>query len=195
MVTCREIVTASLRKIGIIGSGRRVPSADEAQDGLTNLRGMYERWATGGAFGKFREVIATADYTAHENERVRISAGVVVTLPTTIPASDRYNLTGDDRAPYDLACVIVTQSGTEPQLNVYDANAGAWVRLDGLTLDSAAPFAGRGRDGLACALAVFSAEEYGAAVGQVTMTHAAAFRFALLTRFAAERRVVDYEFF
>jgi hypothetical protein len=43
--TARQIITASLRKLGVIASGE-TPSADELQDGLSALQGLLDSWST-----------------------------------------------------------------------------------------------------------------------------------------------------
>jgi hypothetical protein len=43
--TARDIITASLRKLGVVASGE-TPSAEELQDGLTALQGMIDTWST-----------------------------------------------------------------------------------------------------------------------------------------------------
>jgi hypothetical protein len=185
--TVRDLIKSGMRKAGVLASGRN-PTTAEATDGLDVVQGLYDGWALGGMFGRLTEVIATEDYTAREGDRVRAETGVVVTLPTTITEC------GSDRAPYDLAIVVVVQDAAT-QVSIYDAFAGAWVRLDGLTLDTDPPLKQRDRDGLAACVAVAYADEFGGRVGAATQAKAATFRIALSARSGNAYRPSQPEFF
>ena len=162
MTTCRDIITTALRKARQIASGE-TPSDDEAADGMAVMQGMYLGMVDGATFGQFTDVIPTEDYEALEGDRVRNDDAFTITIPTTYEDSD-----GIDRTPRDLS-IIEVWTGSARQISVYDATVGAWLRLDSLTLDAVAPFATRNPDGLACALSMYLAEEYGAQVGPMTM--------------------------
>jgi hypothetical protein len=191
MATCRDIITRALRKIGEVSEGQPAANAYAATNALATLQAWYEDGFNGGMFGRFSEVIATEDYEAGEFERIRKDAAITVTIPDAITDDE----TGEERPPVDLCPIAVVEDGADPQYSLYDAIAGAWVRLDGLTLDSDAPLSTRGADGLACVLAALIADEFGGKVGQITVSRATHFRMALVSRHAAARRVVEYEFY
>lgn len=174
METVRDLIKAGMRKAGVLASGRD-PKAAELADGLDVVQGLYDGWATNGMFGCLTEIIATEDYEAREGERVRADTGVTVTLPTTITEC------GEDRTPYDLAMIVVVQDGAS-QVSIYDAFAGAWVRLDGLTVDTVPPLMRRDRDGLSCCVAVAYVDEFGGNIGASTANKAASFRVSLSMR-------------
>lgn len=185
MATCRQIITTALRKINQTGEGNRVPSAAEAIDALDVLNSLYEHWVDAGLFGKLTEYDADADYEAKEWERVR-SNGFAVTTPTVIT-------TDNDRIPYDLALVVVAK--TSPEFHLFDALVGDWVRLDSLTLDDVAPLSNRGRDGLACALAIAITDEYGGDAGPNTKRTAAQFMMGLSEKRGGAQPVMQAEYF
>ncbi len=84
-MNCRLTVNSALRKLGVLAAGREARSVD-LDDGFDALKGMYRQLITNGAFGKLRDVIPVADYTACGNERIfRNTEDVVsITLPETI---------------------------------------------------------------------------------------------------------------
>jgi hypothetical protein len=186
--TVRDLIKTGMRKAGVLASGRD-PKAAELADGLDVVQGVYDGWALGGMFGRLTEVIATEDYEAKEGERVRAEAGVTITLPTIITECGE-----DDRPPRDLATIVVVQDAA-PQVNVYDAFVGAWVRLDSLTVDSVPPLMQRDRDGLGCCVGVAFADEFGGPVGAATQSKAASFKLSLSARTGNAYRPSAPEFF
>lgn len=164
MTTCREIVSASLRKCGVRAPGEE-PEAAEADNGMEVLSSMYLGWVADGVFGPLADVIVTEAYEALENERVVADSALTVTLPTEY--DDECSDTGT-RPPRDLA-IVETVIEEARQVSVYDALSRAWVRLDNLTLASTAPFATRGADDLACALAMNYADEFRADLRPATV--------------------------
>lgn len=191
MATVRDVITAALRKPGVLGAGDTA-AAEDAADALPVLQSMYLEWVASGAFGRLTDVLKEADYTAKEQERVRKDAACTVSLPDTITDAG----TGEARAPRDLSLVVVTYpaAGTVEH-HLYDAFLGDWVRLDGLDLDATAPLSGRGLDGLVSCLARRVAEDHGRSVGPVTMRSAALFESALSSRFSSERRETEVDYF
>lgn len=187
MATCREVITDAARKVGEVSEGRPAPTSYTSDNLLAILQDWYLQSVNSGMFGRLNEVLATVDYTAKEFDRVKAADGVTVTLPETITHG------GLARAPMDLALVVVV--GTAPAYHLYDANLGAWVRLDGLTLDVEAPLSQRGRDGLASLLAAEVIEDYGQPPGAVLMGRAGRFLATISARDASQRRDVDYEYF
>lgn len=150
MTTCRKIITTAYRMSNVIGAGDN-PSSEEADEGMEELQSLYDLMVSNRAFGDLREVFATADAEAEENTRITKDTGVSITLPTTI-------VNGDTRAVKDLACVEIVGTGA----SVFDN--GAWVALYGLTLDSAAPLAHRGKNGLSAMLGESLAARHGVAL-------------------------------
>lgn len=152
MATCRQIIKDARR--ALYGEGYdNEPSAAEASAGLASLVGLYGHWIATGKFGKLTDVIASGAYEASEGERV---SGGTVTLPTTITED------GVTRTPKDKSVVVV--AGATPQLNLYDADLGAWVDTAALELDDTAPFSARLSLGLAALLAVAISDEAGVSV-------------------------------
>lgn len=182
MPTCRDIITSAYRKVT---SSEETMSAASAEDGLAQLQSLYLELVMNAGFGSFRDVLPTSNYTACEQDRVKLSAGVTATIPASV--TDCW--TGDLRAPLDLACIVVIDPANPPaQISVYDAMLGAWVRLDGLTFDSSPPLYTRGQDGLACRLALRMASDgYGAAPDAVTTAAADRWLDAISHRSTSDR--------
>lgn len=149
-ITCRDIISDGLRLGRVVGIGR-TPRASEAAEGLKVLQGMYDGFVVNGMFGRLTDVFTDEDYTANEWERI-YNDGATITIPTTITND------GDERAPYDLSCIVVMASGV-PTNRVY--SGGAWRTLSDLTLDSDAPFSERDRTGLAALFALYYTEAFG----------------------------------
>lgn len=164
MVTCRDIITRALQQARIVPLGR-TPSAKETEAGLSALLGMYEGWISGSMFGRLKDVYETSDYDANPGERV-FADGFTVTLPLTVE--------DETETPRDLAAISVYNGGW-----VHWLWEGAWINLTALTLDSDAPLAGRDREGLAAALAVYLAEGFGGEVGPQTAKRGARFESSL----------------
>lgn len=184
MATCRDIINSAMRKLRLIAPGEDA-TGDEAADGLIALQAMYLSWVGQGLFGRLTDVLTEENYEANEWERVRKDAAATVTLPATV--SDPF--TGDVRAPHDLALIeVLYPTDSTRQVSLYDANLGDWIRLDSLTLGSGAPLAGRGEHGLACALATYWADEFGAEVGPTTGRSAVNFRLQLSYKVGSSRR-------
>lgn len=190
MRTCRQVITTALRKLGVVGAGRRAPTAEDAADALEVLLAWYSGAVSSGMFGRLADVTTEAAYEAKEFERITILGAdeVEITLPITITDDPLC----DDRPPVDLCPVVIV--ATEPLNWLYDGAIGDWVALYGLTLDSDAPLSSRSGDGLACVLAVQLADEFGGQVGEITATRAAGFLSSLRTRNNSPRRSVDYDY-
>ncbi len=163
------------------------PVADELIVGLDGLQSilleMFE------ARGPLRDVDVTADYTAGENQRVRIQSGytVNVTLPNAVPvigyvnpadygflASSETSASGTTsqadgvryRQPYDGSRVEIV--GTSQAAYFYRADINAWKLASGLALDDEAPL----NDRLRSALASLTAERLLDVLGSGQMTPA-----------------------
>lgn len=166
--TCREIITLGLQLARVIPLGKD-PKAKESEAGLTIMQGMYDSMVTSGMFGRLTDVYKDTDCTAREGERITADS-VTVTIPATITDD------GDERAPRDLACVSVVTDGV---LTNVVHSGGTWEVLTDLTLDSTAPFASRGKDGLAALLALYFAEAFGTQLGPAFTRRANEFRGSL----------------
>jgi hypothetical protein len=102
-------------------------------------------------------------------------------LPTTLSDSSGIygDGTGQRRAPYELAAIAVVQDGAELS---YIWDGSAWVELNSLTLNSAAPLAKYGEAGLAAYFALHYAEMFGSQIGAGTKKLADRFISAMRTR-------------
>ncbi len=188
--TVRDIIFSASRKLNAAQLGVSL-AAEEAEEHLATVIGAYEELVNAGSFGRMKDVLAQSNYTAEEYDRVRYTDPVVITIPTQI--TDR--CTGDLRSPFDLSSVILVRTGHDPQISVYDALLGLWVRLDGLTLDSLAPLARRGRDGLACWIAVKIADVYGLPVPPATARGSGLFMASLMSKRSSPRVETVAEYF
>jgi hypothetical protein len=148
MPTCRDIITTAYRMANVIGAGDE-PTAIEAEEGLDELQTLYDGMIASRALGALKEVYASQNMEAEEFTRVTKASGVTVTLPATIDTDNEL------RAPVELACVEIVGTGASVHEN------GAWVNLYGLTLDSEAPLASKGRNGLAAMLSVTLSARHG----------------------------------
>lgn len=189
MATCTQIIKLAMRKLKLLRAGAN-PTASEGVDYLAVLQDLYVTWVDKGRFGALTEVIATADYTAGENERIRAD-GHTITFPLNITDAD----TGLNRAPNDLALVVVITAGQEPVRKIYDANRGEWVSLTGLTANGEAPLSSRGQDGLAACLAVQIADENDAAIPEAVAVAQRAFLGRIASRKSTTADVVPVEFY
>lgn len=168
MATCNEIISGALVMLGQLRAGK-VASGIAAQDGLEALKGIYQDVVTSGSRGILTNVIATEAYTAGENERIT-DAGFTITKPTTVEDV----CTDDDRPVKDLAVVQVV--GTNAGTWIYEANLGAWSRLDELEAAGEAPLSSTRALGLKARLALELADSYGASPSAVVLRNAQKFQ-------------------
>lgn len=165
--TCLDVATRALQMIKVLPSGTQA-DADQANDALTALQGLFMHMAETQSFGALRDVLLTADAEAEENQR--LSGAYNVTLPATI--SDR--CTGQTRKPIDRCIIAIaadvlavdTVEVTGPQTWLYDASLGAWVALHDLELAGDCPLGSRYFEGLAAMLAMQISDDYGAQLTQ-----------------------------
>lgn len=189
MSTCRQVITSALRKLNVVSEGQAAPAAYHAMAALDVLQSSYLEFVSRGLFCRLDEIEATAALEAEEWQRIR-THGFTITLPTTIVDS----CSGEDRAPKDLALIALAQA--VPEHHLYEAQTGAWVQLDGLTLDSYAPLSHRDPDGLACYLAGKLYEDgYGAEPGALTISQARRFHGALAVRYDSAAVVGEATYF
>lgn len=148
MATCLDTITSALKLAKVLSSGD-APTAAETVDGLACLQSLYDSWVAGGMFGRLEDVYLTADDTAEEGKRYTLAAGVTLTEPVTIAASDSAD--GLERAPRDLSVYEKIDSSGTRTVRLFDRTG--WVDLLGLVSSDTAPLSSRGALGLAAALA------------------------------------------
>lgn len=206
---CGAVIDGSLRKLGKLGAGRTARTVD-AEDALESLKGLYRSLINSGAFGRLRDVIPTADYTAGENERIlRYSdSTATISLPALVtdywfgtcqygsrwvpPGSE----TSASRPPRDCSIVVVSDAFTGiTEEFLYDAQDRTWQSLSDLALDTEAPLSRRDPDGLKAALAVTIADEYGGELTAPTTALARGFQSSLTHRYSMPRVTVPQAFF
>lgn len=152
MATCRELIKRAVQSFGA-GFGDDL-ILREVQIGLEavqdEMRALHE------ARGPLYTVDVTDDYTAGENERVRVQNGytVDVSLPNSIRAlrrSDYGEISQSDqptgssavadgviyRAPRDGSRVEIV--GTTQGLYFYRSDTNEWVNCNALTIDGSMP--------------------------------------------------------
>lgn len=185
MTTVREIITLGLQLARVIPLGRD-PKAKESEAGLTILQGMFDSMFADGQFSSLTDVYVNFAYTAKENERIRAD-GVTVTKPALIDVEGT-----TQRTPRDLsAIVVITNAGQEN----YVFTDGAWIACHGLTLDSVAPLATRGKDGLAALLAMYFAEAFGTQLGPMWTRRGNQFRGSLSYKLGSTRDAATNEYY
>lgn len=203
MVTCRDIITDAYRVGGIIALSEN-PESDEADFGMTGLQSMFQSWINVGLFGTMRDVYATADYTARENDRVTTADGAIVTIPDVLDSNADFYSYGDapygdypsngDRAPKQLSAISVVTAGVTTSY-IYDR--GRWVEIEALELGDDCPLEGFGRRGLAAALALelvaIPAFNSGPTPGM--MQSARAFKSAVVANRYAAHNIIEPQFY
>ncbi len=148
MATCLDVITLAMRLARVLASGAE-PQAEETEDGMVCLQSLYDGWVAAGLFGRLTDSYLTADDTAQEGYRYLLASGVALTEPTIIAAEDSAD--GIARAPRDLAIYESVNSTEARSVRLYDRTG--WVDLLNLTTTDEAPLSGRGKIGLASALA------------------------------------------
>lgn len=190
MATCKTVISSAFRRSGIVGAGRSA-SDTLMKVGLERMQDMYTGMAGSGLLGRFNDVylVPGSTYVAHEQDRIYIPDNTVtVTIPTTLTDPN----SGVIRTPLDRAAIIQVNPATAPAgspvLQIWDAFAGNWIGVLGLTLSSYAPFSYRYEDGLKNWLAVHLADEGGYSIRPSLALAASRFKLAIATRFDAPRR-------
>lgn len=204
MATNQDIVTRALRKISQVAGGG-VPEAFESAEAMTVLAGLMAELIGQGTLGRLNDVIAKANYTAREFDRVRCdSAGITVTLPSTITQGSRAGAGGRDawrgascppRPPRDLAPVLVVDHAGILTASFYSAYVGSWVTFNNGGLQDAFPLPVHYEDGFAALLAERVADEYGATIGPGTQRAAANCRYMLSHRYDSASAPVRTQYF
>ncbi len=189
MATCLEIIEGAALELGARTLGDTLGNT-EADRGLVILQTMYREAVDKGVFGRVEDHLATGAYEAEEQQRV-YSAGYTITIPTEV--DDAY--TGETRRPLDLSMIQVVNDGADPQISIYDAHIGDWVRIDGLTLAGEAPFSARSRHGLECALARRLAGTFRKPVPDSTASYAAGLASIFSSHLSAPRTTTATEYY
>jgi hypothetical protein len=197
--TCLDIIKRAMKKLHVLPSETE-PNAAQAFDGMALLQGLIFELIGQGSLGRLRDVLATADYTAKEWERVRYDSGsVTITLPDTITANDNptydYGFTDDvcdygagfseyPRPPLNLAPIVLVNIATDgmPKYHIYNAYTGAWVAINDLAEQDAFPFPHHLENGISCLLAEAWADDWDQQCGPETKRQAAACRLMLATK-------------
>jgi len=171
MSTCRDAILDAMLALKVLTPGDD-PQADELATGLTAISVMVLE--AHNARGPMLDVDISANYVASENQRVRIQAGVTVTvtLPNSVPIYISYNpndygfsaptvqppvgsiVTADGaqfRQPHDGARIEIV--GTTQALYFYRADINQWQAATELTLDAELPFNARYTGAFAALLA------------------------------------------
>jgi hypothetical protein len=172
MATCRQIITAALRKTGDIEQSE-TPEGPQENAGLASLQALYESWAMA---APLHDVLVGSDYQAGEFERVTSLETINATLPATVRGLD-----GRWRAPLDGA-VVVFALGEPFQIYIYSALSADWIQLTELALESTAPLSSFGADGLAAWLADWIAGDTGRELTPPVAKAAAMFRMSVKAR-------------
>jgi hypothetical protein len=194
MATCRDIIKAAFKRARISGDLDEVRPR-EMDRGLQVLRDVYMGLIGSGAFGRFNDVIVTADYDAKEQDRILVNTedAVSITYPQTVEDD---SAEGGQRPPLDGAVIMTTDVyATDIVAHVYDAAYAAWTPVEGLALDDFAPLSRRYRAGLEARLAVRLADEHGVAITPELRRQEAQGILALVSRYDAPRRDMEATFY
>lgn len=203
-----DIIKGAMKKIHVLASGAE-PTAQQAASVMTALQDLMCEVIGGGSLGRLYDVLATQDCTALEWQRIRASAGVVVTLPTTITSSIAnaypYGFSADGggwdygwyyqtgfcgypRAPFNLAPIVVIDSDGNETMSIYSAYAGAWVTINGLDEQDDFPFPRHLENGFKAMLAERICDDFDQELGASTARQAAIGRMTLCSRFDSASR-------
>ncbi len=192
MPTCREIIASGYRMAGVKDAAASLAALD-GQVGMELLQEFYDG-ITNGLLGRMNDVIATADYTVEEFDRVLSDNGatdITITFPETVLDDE----TGEQRPVKDLSLVIVSDlDSTLRRSYLYDSHYGGWTRLDSLTLDDYAPLSLRFAAGLRAMVAIKRQAEDGFQAAPMHARAAAMMNLALASRYdsAAEPVLQTY---
>lgn len=192
MATVLEIIERAWRRSGIIGAGVVINSVQK-DIGLERLQDLYTGM-TEGLFGELETVLLSDStaYEAEEGQRVINTAAATVTLPDTVDDDDAVD---GIRPPRDCSVVIVITPGSDPDINLYDINRGAWQEISALTTGDHAPLSGRFSDGLTNMLAVLIADDVGGKIPPIVAKMAAAARMNIASHYSSGRRPVQHVFY
>jgi hypothetical protein len=167
----RDLAVKVLRKTGEIGLTEQ-PDGPEENAVLEAAQGFYQSWA----LSQIRtERMVSADGEAREYERVSSTVDVAMTRPATISDPDAE---GGWRSPRNGA-VIEFALGDPHEIWIFSSLVADWQQIEDLTLDSSAPLAAFGMDGLACAVAEYMGSDAGRELSPQVLKDAARFRMKI----------------
>jgi hypothetical protein len=191
MSTVQELANIALEKLGIVEVGGTAETA-HSNRALASLKSYLQKLINEGASGRLCDRIAETDETveALENERIVHDGTATVILPTEVPyyyEAESYGIVGyvmdwsQVRPPMDLSVIEETRTDTgATKSNIYDNRLRGWFDINALTLDSVAPLSTRDEDGLASALAVRLATNFGQSPTEEMVFAAQRFEQALI---------------
>lgn len=194
MATCSDLIKAAFKRARISGDLDEVRPR-EMDRGLQVLQDVYLGLVGSGAFGRFNDVLVTADYEAEEQDRILVNTedDISITYPQTV-ADDAAE--GGYRPPRDGAAIMTTDVySTDIVVHIYDAAYAAWTLIEELTLASYAPLSVRYRAALEARLAVRLCEEHGMTVTPELRRQEGQGILALVSRYDAPRRDLEATYF
>jgi hypothetical protein len=213
VASCLTIVNSSLRKLGVLASGREARTVDR-DDAFQQLKDVYRQLIAQGTFGRLRDVIPLTDYTAFGNERIfrNSSATLAITLPETVANyefwNDRYifgiypnepsqTQTALDRTtPRDCSVVSIIDAFLPGEFSfIYDGQLKLWQGIYDLEITSEAPLSFRDPQGLSAYLAVQMADETSGTLGPSTLRQAQWFVMNVASRFSAPSETIQGVYF
>lgn len=163
--------------VGVLRAGQ-VPTGQTGADALEAANGLIMGLREVGQARDLREVIASANYTANEDELiVKTDEDVTVTLPRFITEC------GADRLPRNGARVVI--AGEQPVTWIYLKKVG-WQKVSGLALTDPAPLGEEHFTGLSALLAVHLAPDFDQTPSETTVALAQDGRLALAAAFWRE---------
>lgn len=194
MATCSDLIKGAFRRGGLSRDLDEVRPR-EMDRALQVLQDVYMGLIGSGAFGRFNDVLVTADYSAKENDRILVNteSSITITYPQTVADEDAE---GGFRPPRDGAAILTTDVySADIEAHVYDSAYAAWTPIEELTLATYAPLTARYRAGLEARLAVRLCEENGVAVTPELRRQEAQGILALVSRYDAPRRDHEANYF
>lgn len=213
MATNLDIIKMALKKIHVLAAGTE-PTSVQAADGMTALQDMIVELIATGALGRLNDVLATSAYTAREFDRIQVSNGVTVTIPTVITpdmcspggyAPYDYGFreceptASSNRPPRDRSCIVtITDNGdgTFSEVDyVWSAYKGKWVQIQALGQQDDFPFAASLENGFAAMLAERLSDDYDQPIGQETKLQAGRARMALSLRMDSAKFSTPVQYF
>lgn len=198
VTTVRQILIDAVEQIGAKDAGENLEAGYGAQglriyqNMVLNLPGM--RW--------WNEVEASANYTAGENERVRVivDTAVSITVPVAVSSAQKVlfccnqielKCSGyDDRAPKDGARVHVSDAFSDSAFTYfYRGDIAQWTQANALTLDSEVPLSSEWDEGSAAMLAARWARYFGVPLDPVTGALAISTESRMRARFGKRQQM------
>lgn len=181
IITCQTIIGRAFRKLNAFKPSA-IPDSNR-DEAMYVLQSIYMECVGAGFFGRVNDLIATGEWTACPQQRVRLdNSDIQVTIPNALPNWWGWpgyyswwwpvwpiNPANCARPPRDLSVVTLVNSELSNQaVNIglaytfiYDAYVGKWWPLDSLLVTDEAPLSRRWAEPLANVLAERLDPEYG----------------------------------